>query len=81
MGRPELKKVGVQFVPDVKPYEKMKKLRLLNAGHFCFGLLGALTWATKPLMLYGKTKPLFTYLRTFLDKEATPVLDEDKGLI
>src|SRR6056297_611114 len=31
-GRPAFEKVGVQFVPDVGPYEKMK-LRLLNAGH------------------------------------------------
>jgi fructuronate reductase len=30
--RPELERVGVQFVSDVTPYELMK-LRLLNAGH------------------------------------------------
>ena len=31
-GRPALEKVGVQFVPDVTPYEHMK-IRMLNGGH------------------------------------------------
>ncbi|MDI6027351.1 mannitol dehydrogenase family protein [Corticibacterium sp. UT-5YL-CI-8] len=31
-GRPPLEKVGVQFVPDVSPYEHMK-IRILNGGH------------------------------------------------
>ena len=31
-GRPALEKVGVQFVPDVAPFELMK-LRILNGGH------------------------------------------------
>jgi mannitol 2-dehydrogenase len=31
-GRPELERVGVQFVPDVTPYEHMK-IRILNGGH------------------------------------------------
>lgn len=32
LGRPALEKVGVQFVPDVAPYEHMK-IRILNGGH------------------------------------------------
>jgi mannitol 2-dehydrogenase len=32
MGRPNFHKVGVQFVPDVTPYE-LTKLRILNGGH------------------------------------------------
>lgn len=32
LGRPALEKVGVQFVPDVSPYENMK-IRILNGGH------------------------------------------------
>ena len=32
LGRPPLEEVGVQFVPDVAPYELMK-LRILNGGH------------------------------------------------
>jgi mannitol 2-dehydrogenase len=31
-GRPELERVGVQFVPDVTPFETMK-IRILNGGH------------------------------------------------
>jgi mannitol 2-dehydrogenase len=31
-GRPPLEEVGVQFVPDVTPYEMMK-IRILNGGH------------------------------------------------
>ncbi|NRG16267.1 mannitol dehydrogenase family protein [Rhizobiales bacterium] len=42
-GRPALEKVGVQFVPDVAPYEHMK-IRILNGGHaviaYPAGLMG-----------------------------------------
>jgi len=40
-GRPPLETLGVQFVPDVTPYETMK-IRLLNAGHSVLGIPGAL---------------------------------------
>ena len=47
-GRPALEKVGVQFCPDVTPYEIMK-LRVLNGGHaaLCYpaALLGVPTVA------------------------------------
>ena len=77
-GRPEWEKVGAQFVADVTPYEKMK-LRLLNAGHSVLGLLGS---------IYGHetidgcmADALFaSYLRRFMDMEATPVLDAVKGI-
>jgi len=77
-GRPAWERVGAQFVADVTPYEKMK-LRLLNAGHSVLGLLGS---------IHGhKTidgcvaDPLFaTYLRRFMDVEATPVLDPVEGI-
>ena len=77
-GRPAWEKVGGQFVADVTPYEKMK-LRLLNAGHSVLGLLGS---------IHGHktidgcvTDPLFaTYLRRFMDEEATPVLDPVEGI-
>jgi len=77
-GRPAWERVGAQFVRDVTPYEKMK-LRLLNAGHSVLGLLGS---------IHGHktidgcvTDPLFaTYLRRFMDEEATPVLDPVEGI-
>ncbi|TMM57169.1 mannitol dehydrogenase family protein [Maribacter algarum] len=77
-GRPDFEKVGVQFVPDVGPYEKMK-LRLLNAGHSVLGLLGALHG--HPTINACVEDELFAnYLRTFLDEEATPVLGDIKGI-
>ena len=77
-GRPEFEKVGVQFVPDVKPYEKMK-LRLLNAGHSVLGLLGAIHG--HPTINACMEDDLFvSYLRAFMDEEATPVLDQLEGI-
>ncbi|PLX35183.1 MAG: mannitol dehydrogenase [Hyphomicrobiales bacterium] len=40
-GRPRLEHVGVQFVPDVTPYENMK-IRILNGGHAVIAYLAGL---------------------------------------
>lgn len=40
-GRPPLEEVGVQFVPDVSPYELMK-IRILNGGHAIIAYPGGL---------------------------------------
>lgn len=40
-GRPALEKVGIQFVPDVAPYELMK-IRILNGGHAAIAYPAAL---------------------------------------
>lgn len=77
-GRPAWETVGAQFVADVTPYEKMK-IRLLNAGHSVLGLLGS---------VHGHqtidgcmADPLFaTFVRRFMDVEATPVLDPVPGI-
>ncbi|CAM3576334.1 mannitol dehydrogenase family protein [Zobellia roscoffensis] len=77
-GRPSWENVGAQFVPNVTPYEKMK-IRLLNAGHSVLGLLGSI----QGLETIDSTvsEPLFaTYLRKFMDEEATPVLDTVEGV-
>ena len=76
--RPEWEKVGVQFVSDVTPYEKMK-IRLLNAGHSVLGLLGSIHGHKT---IDGTVSdPLFSkYLRNFMDIEATPVLDAVEGI-
>ena len=77
-GRPALEKVGVQFVADVGPYEKMK-LRLLNAGHSVLGLLGALHGY--PTINACVEDHIFAkYLRAFLDQEVTPVLGPIAGI-
>jgi len=77
-GRPEFEKVGVQFVPDVKPYEKMK-LRLLNAGHSVLGILGAIH-GHPTINACMEDETFVTFLRSFMDKEATPILDELEGI-
>ncbi|MGB6151742.1 MAG: mannitol dehydrogenase family protein [Pricia sp.] len=77
-GRPEFEKVGVQFVPDVKPYEKMK-LRLLNAGHSVLGILGAIH-GHKTINACMEDDTFVNYLRAFMDNEASPVLDEVEGI-
>ncbi|MGD7652994.1 MAG: mannitol dehydrogenase family protein [Verrucomicrobiales bacterium] len=77
-GRPAWETVGAQFVPDVTPYEKMK-IRLLNAGHSVLGLLGSIHG--HQTIDGAVSDPLFAkYLRAFMDKEATPVLDEVEGI-
>lgn len=76
--RPSWENVGAQFVTDVTPYETMK-IRLLNAGHSVLGLLGS---------IHGHetidgciADPLFaTYLRRFMDIEATPILAPVEGI-
>jgi len=77
-GRPTFEKVGVQFVPDVGPYEKMK-LRLLNAGHSVLGILGAIHGHTT-INVCVEDEVFANYLRAFLDKEATPVLGDIDGI-
>jgi len=69
-GRPPLEKLGVQFVPNVLPYEKMK-IRLLNAGHSVLGIPGAIHG--HPSINDCMKDPVFaTFMRQFMDKEATP---------
>ncbi|NER17615.1 mannitol dehydrogenase family protein [Spongiivirga citrea] len=77
-GRPPFEKVGVQFVPDVGPYEKMK-LRLLNAGHSVLGILGAIHGHTT-INACVEDEVFANYLRAFLDEEATPVLGDIEGI-
>ncbi|MGB5436153.1 MAG: mannitol dehydrogenase family protein [Maribacter sp.] len=77
-GRPAFEKVGVQFVPDVGPYEKMK-LRLLNAGHSVLGLLGVLH-GHPTINACMEDETFVTYLRAFMDTEATPILGDIEGI-
>ncbi|MGB5359337.1 MAG: mannitol dehydrogenase family protein, partial [Eudoraea sp.] len=77
-GRPAFEKVGVQFVPDVGPYEKMK-LRLLNAGHSVLGILGAIH-GQKTINACVEDELFASYLRAFFDEEATPVLGDIEGI-
>ncbi len=70
--RPAWEDVGVKFVEDVTPYEKMK-LSLLNAGHSVLGVLGALMgYNTIDEAISNPAMNVF--LRSFMDTEVTPVL-------
>ena len=77
-GRPAWESVGVQFVKDVSPFEKMK-IRLLNAGHSLLGFTGALHGYTY-IHETVHDKLYSTLLRKFMDTEVTPVLDEVPGI-
>lgn len=77
-GRPPLEKVGVQFVPDVSPYEKMK-IRLLNAGHSVLGIPGAIHG--HPTIDACMEDAVFVkFMRQFMDKEVSPVLGTIEGM-
>ena len=76
--RPPLEKLGVQFVSDVGPYEKMK-IRLLNAGHSVLGIPGALHGHLT--INACMEDPVFAkFMRQFMDQEVSPVLGEIEGI-
>ncbi len=77
-GRPDWEKVGVQFVKDVGPYEKMK-IRLLNAGHSLLGFTGSL-YGYKTIDETLRNPVIKKFLREFMDYEATPVLNWNEGI-
>ncbi|MEL6986933.1 MAG: mannitol dehydrogenase family protein [Bacteroidota bacterium] len=77
-GRPPLEKLGVQFVSDVTPYEKMK-IRLLNAGHSVIGITGAIHG--HPSINACMEDAIFKkFMRQFMDEEVTPILGLIEGI-
>jgi len=77
-GRPPLEQLGVQFVPDVTPYEKMK-IRLLNAGHSVLGIPGAIH-GHPTINACMEDAVLSAFMRQFMDIEVTPRLDTVEGI-
>lgn len=77
-GRPPLEKLGVQFVSDVTPYEKMK-IHLLNAGHSVLGITGAIH-GHPTIDACMKDEVFDRFMRSFMDAEATPILDPLDGI-
>lgn len=76
--RPELERVGAQFVPDVTPYETMK-IRLLNGSHSAMGYLGHLAGFKfiHDVMADG----LFVrFISTLMDREVAPLLPPVPGV-
>lgn len=77
-GRPSLEKLGVQFVSDVTPYEKMK-IQLLNAGHSVLGIPGALH-GHPTINACMEDEVFATFMRQFMDKEVSSILDAVEGI-
>ena len=76
--RPPLQDVGVQFTPDVEPYELMK-LRLLNATHQGMAYFGYL--AGYRYVHEAASDPSIVRLLTrYMDEEATPTLAPVPGV-
>ena len=76
--RPAWETVGVQFVDEVEPYEKMK-LRLLNASHQAMSYLGRL--AGYDLVSQVCRDPaVVAFLLAYMTQEATPTLDPVPGI-
>lgn len=76
--RPQWEKVGVQFVEDVLPYERMK-LNLLNAGHSVLGIIGSLIgYQTIDEVVENNTVRAF--VERFMVVEVFPVLGDIKGV-
>lgn len=77
-GRPSWNTVGVEFTDNVVPYENMK-LSLLNASH---------TLLSYPSVLMGyrkvdkamKDENIIKFVRSFMDKDATPYVPSPKGI-
>lgn len=77
-GRPPLERVGVQFVEEVAPYEKMK-LRLLNCSHQALGYFGVLL-GHRYVHEAASDPDIVRLLRHYMDREATPTLDPVPGV-
>jgi mannitol 2-dehydrogenase len=75
--RPPLEEVGVQFVPDVRPYELHKK-RLLNGSHSAIGYLGHLSGHDR--IDDALADPLLRGFVESLMDEVAPLLPDVLGL-
>jgi mannitol 2-dehydrogenase len=75
--RPSLEEVGVQFVPDVRPYELHKK-RLLNGSHSAIGYLGHLCGHDR--IDEALADPLLRRFVESLMGEVAPLLPDVLGL-
>jgi mannitol 2-dehydrogenase len=75
--RPPLEEIGVQFVPDVRPYELHKK-RLLNGTHSAIGYLGHLSGHDR--IDEALADPLLREFAQSLMGEVAPLLPDVLGL-
>src|SRR3954469_1249862 len=76
--RPPLEEVGVQFVPDVAPYQ-LTKTRLLNAGHSALGYLGSLAGHERTDEAMND-QALKLFLADFMSHDVAPLLPDAPGI-
>lgn len=78
LGRPQLEKVGVEFVDDVAPYELMK-LRILNGGHAAIAYPSALMGHV--YVHEGMRDPRVTgFLKKLENEEIIPTVPQIEGV-
>src|SRR3954452_1759912 len=77
-GRPPLDEVGVQFVPDVTPYQ-ITKTRMLNAAHSALGYLGSLSGHVRTDQAMRDVL-LKIYLADFMSHDVAPLLPSAPGI-
>jgi len=77
-GRPAWEAVGVQFVADVAPYERMK-LRLLNTSHLAVSGLGHLCGHTYIHEALADVR-IRRFMRALMDRETGPTLAPVPGV-
>src|SRR3954447_16486115 len=76
--RPPLEEVGVQYVPDVRPWKQVKT-RLLNGSHCALGYLGLLAGHADTAA--AMAAPLIrSYLAALMSRETAPLLPDLPGL-
>ncbi|WP_158513574.1 mannitol dehydrogenase family protein [Kozakia baliensis] len=77
-GRPDLDKVGVQFVKDVHPYE-LAKVRMLNASHSMLAYPGQLAGLSE--VKQAIDQPLIHRLvDDFMTHDVIPILKQPEGM-
>jgi mannitol 2-dehydrogenase len=77
-GRPPLEDVGVQLVPDVRPYALIKT-RMLNASHCALGYLGALA-GHRRIDEVMRDPAFSAYASLLMRQEIAPLLPRVPGL-
>lgn len=77
-GRPALEEVGVQFVKDVEPYEKLK-VRMLNGSHSALSYLSYLMGYRE--VDVAMSDPLINdFVRLYMDEDITPCIPDVPGV-
>lgn len=74
-GRPALEEVGVEFVSDIEPFEKLK-LTMLNGSHSLIAYLGAYA-GLKTVDKVISTKEFYNFIKKYMLEIAAPLV---KGL-